>query len=310
MRVLVDTGPGLGLKYADVDDALAIFLMLNNPEFDIEGITTIFGNTKVHKGYPLIRKYLKLANRVEIPHKKGAACKEELGKLNPASKFLIEKVKEDPNELILLVLGPFTNAATALMHHPEFINDLKQVIIMGGTLSPSTSFTRLFRCIDRRFYDKINIKALVAEFNSFKDPKATKIFLEAKTQTPRIQMGLEVCTRTVIRDEHINRIAAVNKPIPQFIANNVQFWIKLMKKVTNRGGFFPFDTCVPIYLLEPSLFKSVNLHFDIDIDKIPGKYNILKRKRKDTAPITYCTDFVNQEAKKKFLEILISNLIK
>ena len=41
-RVLIDTDPGLGKKGADVDDGLALFLMLNNPEtFEIEGITTV-----------------------------------------------------------------------------------------------------------------------------------------------------------------------------------------------------------------------------------------------------------------------------
>ena len=66
MRVLVDTDPGLGLKYADVDDALALFLMLNNDEFEIEGITTVFGNTPVNKGFPLIKRYLKFKTFSDI----------------------------------------------------------------------------------------------------------------------------------------------------------------------------------------------------------------------------------------------------
>ncbi|MGV9200230.1 MAG: nucleoside hydrolase, partial [Promethearchaeia archaeon] len=57
MRVLVDTDPGLGLRFADVDDGLALFLMLNNDIFEIEGITVVFGNTPVEKGYLLVKKY-------------------------------------------------------------------------------------------------------------------------------------------------------------------------------------------------------------------------------------------------------------
>ena len=97
-------------------------------------------------------------------------------------------------------------------------------------------------------------------------------------------------------------------PIPQFIARHVQFWLKLWKGLTGRGGFFPFDTCVPIYLLRPDLYKSKKLFLNVDVKKIPGKYSVAKEKYKDSAPITYCTDFINSSAKEEFLEILISNL--
>ncbi len=309
MRILVDTDPGLGLKYADVDDGLALFILLNNPAFEIEGITTVFGNTPVHKGHALVKKYLKLANRTKIPNKFGASHEDNLGKLNDASRFLIEKVKENPGDIILLTLGPFTNIATALMHYPEFFDNLKKIVIMGGTLSPLSLFNRRFKSIDRRFFDKIKLQSLVAEFNCLKDAKATRIVLEAKTQTPRVQLGLEICCKTVITKEHVERIASVDEPIPQFIARHVRFWLKLWKKATCRGGFFPFDTCVPLYLLAPELFSSINIHLSVDTAKIPGKLSIMETKRQNSAPITYCTDFINQQAKEKFLEILISNLI-
>ena len=54
-RIIIDTDPGLGYRVADVDDALALFFTLNSPEFLIEGITTVFGNTKVDIGYKLAR---------------------------------------------------------------------------------------------------------------------------------------------------------------------------------------------------------------------------------------------------------------
>lgn len=309
MRVLIDTDPGLGFKYADVDDGLALFLMLNNPEFEIEGITTVFGNTSVDVGYPLVRKYLKLTEKTAIPHERGAATKDDLGKLNKASRLLIEKVKDNPGELTLLTLGPFTNVATALLHYPSFLDDLKQVVIMGGTLTPLSVFNPRFKCIDRRFYDKINIQSIVCEFNCLKDPLATKKVIEAESKTSRVQMGLEVCTETVITQKEIDRIGSVNKPIPQFIYQHVQFWLRMWKLISARGGFFPFDTCVPIYLLNPELFKMKKFHFAIDTKYVPGKVSIIERGKRTSAPIDYCVKFVNNEAKRKFLKILISNLI-
>ena len=301
MRVLLDTDPGLGRTFADVDDGLTLFLMLNNPKFEIEGITTVFGNTKVKTGYPLMKKYLKLAGRVDIPHKMGAASKRDLGRLNDASKLLIEKVKENPKELTLLTLGPLTNIATALRHYPEFFDDLKKIIMMGGTLTPFVGFL-----MNRLFFDKI--KYFVSEFNFNQDAEATKEVIEFKTLTPRVEMGLDICCRIVFKKEHLRKIEAVEKPIPQFIAKHLKFWLNLWK-IFLKGGFYPFDTFVPIYLLKPELFKVANLYLEVDTEDIPAKLSILKGKRENSAPITYCTDFVDSKAKEEFMEILISNLI-
>ncbi len=305
MRILVDTDPGLGQQGADVDDGLALFLMLNNPEFEIEGITTVFGNTRVDKGYALVKDYLTLAERIDIPVKLGAKNNRKLGVSTEASDFLIKEVKENTNELTLLTLGPFTNVATALMQYPEFFDDLKQVVIMAGLLAPIFLVSPSFN----NFYEKAPLQQVLCEFNSYRDPQATKIALEVETKTPRIQMGLEVCCKAIITEEHVKELEAVNKPIPQYIAKNVRPWIKLQKSYWGINGFFPFDTCVPIFLLEPHLFKSTDLFLEIDTEKIPGKYSIAE-KRKESSPISYCFDFCDDEAKLEFIDILISNLIK
>ncbi|MHA1282660.1 MAG: nucleoside hydrolase [Promethearchaeota archaeon] len=307
MRVLVDTDPGLGYKFADVDDGLAIFLMLNNPEFEIEGFTTIFGNTPVDKGFLLLRKYLKLAKRLDIPHIKGAQSKNELGKLNDASNFLINKVKEHPKELILITLGPLTNVATALINYPDFFDDLKQIVIMGGTLSPQTEFSGLFKGIDRRFFDKIKIKEIVAEFNFYNDAKAAKTVIEAQTSTQRIEMGLDICCKAIFKDKHLKEIEEIQEPIQQFIAKHLKFWLKIWK-LNGKGGFFPFDTFCPIYLLKPKLFKHVDLFLEVDAEKIEGKLKIVPKGNKKSTPISYCVNFTDIYAKKEFMKILISNL--
>lgn len=275
MRVLVDTDPGLGQKNADVDDGLALFLMLNNPRFEIEGITTVFGNTKVEKGYELVKQYLSLAKSTEIPFKMGAKNYRKLGHQTEASEFLIQKVKENPKELTLLTLGPFTNVSTALMKYPEFFDDLKEIVIMAGLLSPIFLVNPHFN----RFYEKVPLQQVLCEFNSYRDPKATKIAIEAETETPRTQMGLEVCCKIIIKENQVQRIESVSNPITQFIASDLRPWIELQESFWGIEGFFPFDTCVPIYLLAPELFKSTDLFFEIDTEEIPGKFSISRKKK-------------------------------
>lgn len=303
MRVLIDTDPGLGSRYADVDDGLTLFLMFNNPQFfEIEGITTVFGNTPLKKGYKLLEKYLNLANKTDIPHYIGASSKDEFGKLNAASQFLIEKVKENPNELTLLTLGPLTNIATALKNYPDFLNNLKKFVMMGGILEPINPFSKIKSSFNKQFFGK-------SEFNFKGDAIATKSIIEANTFTPRIEIGLDICSKAVFKDEHLKKIESVNKPIPKFIAENIKFWLNLWK-FSDKGGFFPFDTFVPIYLLKPELFKTEMYFLSVDTIEYPGMITILEEKRDNSAPITYCTDFKDSDGEQKFMEILIEGLIK
>jgi purine nucleosidase len=304
MRVLVDTDPGLGKKGPDVDDGLALFLMLNNPTFfEIAGITTVFGNTPVKTGFKLVKKYLELENRTDIPYFMGAESKEDLGKITDASKFLIDKVKENPGELTLLTLGPLTNIATALNFYPDFIENLKMMILMGGVLEPTNPFSKneSFKKGAEKLFTHI-------EFNFGSDPLATKTIIEVETLKPRIQMALDICCKAVFTQEHLNIIESVNNPIPQFIAENLKFWLNIWKH-SDKGGFFPFDTFVPIYLLKPDLFKKIDYYFKVDTLEYPGKI-IRSNINQNSAAITFCTDFNEPNGDEKFMDLLISNLIK
>lgn len=301
-KVLIDTDPGLGRKFADVDDGLALFIALNNPEiFEIEGITTVFGNTPVKKGFRLLKTYLELIKQVDIPHFMGASSKDDLGKLDDASNFIIKKVKENPKEIILLTLGPLTNIATALEHYPDLLNKLKCMIFMGGTVKPNSAFNSKF--IDNNGVGEIT------EFNFFSDAVATKRIIEAKTFTQRIGMGLDICCQVVFNEEHLEKINSVDKPIPRFINEHIRFWLNLWK-YNNSGGFFPFDTLVPIYNLKPELFEKTEVFLEVDTYGVPGRLSIINKEHENSAPITYCMKFKEPNGREEFMNALISSLIK
>lgn len=301
-KVLIDTDPGLGKKFADVDDGLALFIALNNPKiFEIEGITTVFGNTPVKKGFRLLKKYLELLNRIDIPHFMGASSKNDLGKLDNASNFIIKKVKENPKEIILLTLGPLTNIATALEFYPDLLNNLKCMIFMGGTVKPNNAF-------NPKFIDSSGVGE-ITEFNFFSDAIATKRVIEAKTFTQRIGMGLDICCQVVFNEEHLKKISSVDKPIPRFIKEHIRFWLNLWE-YNNSGGFFPFDTLVPIYILKPELFDKTKFFLEVDTESVPGKLSTLDEECENSAPIYYCMKFKEPNGKEKFMDVLVSNLIK
>jgi len=301
-KVLIDTDPGLGKKFADVDDGLALFIALNNPDiFEIEGITTVFGNTPVKKGFRLLKTYLELLNRTDIPHFMGASSKDGLGKLDNASNFIIKKVKENPKEIVLLTLGPLTNIATALKYYPNLLNNLKCMIFMGGTVKPNTAF-------NSKFIDSSGVGE-TTEFNFFSDAIAAKRIIEAQTFTQRIGMGLDICCQVVFNEKHLEEITSIDKPIPRFLSEPIRFWLNLWE-YNNSGGFFPFDTLVPIYKLKPELFEKTEVFLEVDTESVPGKLSILDEERENSAPITYCMKFIEPNGKEEFMDTLLSSLLK
>ncbi len=301
-KVIIDCDPGLGRRAADVDDGLALFLMLNNPDiFDIIGITTIYGNTPVEIGNKLIQKYLDLANKTEIPHFLGASSKYALGTLTDASKFLIDKIQEYENELVLLTLGPLTNITTVFQLFPHLLEKVKKIIFMGGTVEPCSGFSPPFI-----FEDGLSE---MVESNFQNDPMAAKFLIETETMVPRIGMGLDVCCQAVFKEEHIKKIQSIQNPITNFIVEHTRSWLNVWQ-FNKSNGFYPYDTFVPIYLIKPELFITTDLYLSVDTKEMPGKIKILEEKRENSAPITYCMNFKTENGNTEFMEILVSSLVK
>jgi len=273
--------------------------MLNQPDlFEIEGITVTYGNTRVKTGYKLLMEYLHLTSRTKVPHYLGASSREDLGKLTEASEFLISEVKDNPKELTLLTLGPLTNIATAIMKYPGFLDDLREVIFMGGLIHPTSALS--IGPVETIHY---------SEFNFLNDPKATKLFIEAETRTPRIGMGLDICCQIVFNRTHYNVIKERKTVISQYLVENILNWFNLWEK-TKAKGFYPFDTLVPIYLVSNGLFQTSDFHLIVDTNKNPGKLDMVDRNNTKTSKITYCMNFSSEESKKDCMDILLRGLTK
>jgi inosine-uridine nucleoside N-ribohydrolase len=133
-RVLIDADPATGIKFRDVDDGLAFLLLMSSPQIHIEGITINFGNVKAPVGFTVAKKVLDVAER-DVPVHMGAQSKNDLGKLNRAVEFLLEIVSKNPGEISLLALAPCTNVATAMMLDNSFAGNLKELVVMGGSIN-------------------------------------------------------------------------------------------------------------------------------------------------------------------------------
>ncbi len=234
-RVILDTDPAMGIRFRDLDDGLAILLLLASSETRLEGITINFGNVGASLGYKVANEVLGIANW-EIPVFEGAGSRKELGKTNPAVEYLIETVHQNPGEITLLAIAPLTNVATAMMLDPSFAGNLKELVIMGGTFSfPFFSY--------------------VGEFNLHCDGKAARCVIDAPI--PKTLIMMDVCSQAVFQNRHLKRIEEGDTVVTRYLAEKIPMWLNLNRKVFFRKkGFFPWDPVAVAYLLDPTLFDT------------------------------------------------------
>lgn len=139
---------------------MAILLALNSPELEVDALTVVPGNVEASLGLENALKLLTLAERCDVPvaagaqhplnqklvtaqfwHGKNGLAGVEL----PAPKckadprfgpdLIIELVHKYPHEITLIPVGPLTNIALAVSKDPSIVPLVKDIVIMGGSIS-------------------------------------------------------------------------------------------------------------------------------------------------------------------------------
>lgn len=145
--VLLDTDFG-----NDMDDALALALLLASPNIDLKAVTTSGGDCEDRAW--MVCRLLTMVDRKDIPVAWGrdpqpdgevkemfqyryhpAVLFNRTGKpvAQDAADLLYEKLKESPKgETTLVAIGSLTNVARLLDKHPDGKEFLKRIVVMGG----------------------------------------------------------------------------------------------------------------------------------------------------------------------------------
>ncbi len=140
--VIIDTDIG-----DDIDDAFALGLALQSPEFRILGITTAFGDTAMRE--QLVMKFLAATGFANVPVAAGVPTQPKTtftqmlytsgGQLISAEKlsgpdFILDQIRKHPGEITLIAIGPQTNLGAAIDKDPATFRKLKRIVMMGGSV--------------------------------------------------------------------------------------------------------------------------------------------------------------------------------
>lgn len=290
-RVLIDTDPG-------VDDSMAILFAFRSPELQIEGLTTVYGNSGTAVTTENALRLVELAGRPEVPVAAGAESpllrpfqgegwrvhgRNGLGGVDfppptgtpdprRAATMIVETIMASPGEITLIALGPLTNLAIAVALEPRIAEQVHEVVLMGGAVN-----------------GRGNASA-TSEANIRNDPEAAQIVFQAGW--PVTMVGLDVTRQSVITPEFIERLRAAGNPHTDFIVAIVRHYQRFYHEVTGREGFPCHDSSAVAYVIDPSLFQTERLHVEVEtVSPLHFGQTVADRRDRSeaTANINVCT---------------------
>jgi len=260
-KVIIDTDPG-------TDDAIAIMLALTSPELDVRALTVVPGNVNAQQGLENALKLASLANRCDIAVAGGAQhplfqklvtaqfwhgangfanvelpptkCKTDA---RFAPDLIIEMIHANPHQITLLPIGPLTNIALALEKDPSIVPLVKEVIIMGGSISGG------------------NVNA-AAEANIANDPEAAQIVFQAGW--PLTMVGLDVGDKTLYGRAQLDQLSKTHGPLNDFAVQVLTFLLGLEAKYGTGGGTPMYDPLAIGEAVDPTILTKQAMQVDVE----------------------------------------------
>ncbi len=243
-----------------IDDALALAYVVTLKDYELIGVTAVFGNVDQKQSQRNALSILKALGREDVPVYPGEIGVDGitpyvsdaqfvhgdngLGNVDfpsslrsaektPAWLFLSSSIERYGEELVIYASGPLTNLARLFRERPDLVERCGQIVIMGGALLVEGNVSS------------------TAEANLINDPKAADFLFSLGLDI--VVVGLDVTNRLHLEESDMEswRSSAGMK-----FRKMTDFYIDFHKKYDPRFG----DVCIlhdpaaAAYLERPELF--------------------------------------------------------
>jgi purine nucleosidase len=173
---------------------------------------------------------------VELPASK---CKAD-SRFGP--DLIIELVHKYPHEITLIPVGPLTNIALAVSKDPSIAQLVRDVVIMGGSVTGG------------------NVNG-AAEANIYNDPEAASIVFNAGWMVTMI--GSDVGERTLITRKYLTELQSLHGPESDFVARLADFYLTRSEKSGYQGAAM-YDPLAVATAIDPTLVTLKDMHVDVE----------------------------------------------
>jgi len=255
----------------DIDDAFAVSLVLTSPEFEVLGLVMDHGNTA--KRAQVACRLLYELGMEQIPVVVGRSTPNVVGQdrgvapdsnqfiwgegfdkvkpiAQPAAKFILEKLHQFPDQVILFTVGPVCNLQDVLHEDPEALKLAKRIVSMFGS-----------------FYMGYNAGPIPdPEWNVRADVRAAKVF--ASSGAKITYAGLDVTTFVQLDETNRTRLLFRKSPLTDAICGLYSLW---RFEPYAKPDPTLFDAVAVGMVLWPELFSTRKAHVKV----IDGGYTVM-----------------------------------
>ena len=223
--VLLDTDIG-----TDVDDAIAIGLILASPEINLRAVTIVSGDTQLRGR--IARKLLLLGGRPDVPVAAGVRepvlrqrsflwlghegrrivePDEELRLADAhAVDFLIDTLLRHRPHVV--TIGPLSNLAVAIMKEPAVITSIPHLTVMGGLLQRDPDMPLL-------------------DYNLGSDAEAAVVVLNA--EIPTTLVPVDTTCKVFFTGAELARLRATRSQLVQTLCAAIEVWAPIQRALSS-----------------------------------------------------------------------------
>jgi len=267
--VILDVDPGH-------DDAVAIMMACGSPGLDLLAVTTVAGNAPLPKTTRNALRILSLVGRTGVPVAAGASkplvrglrtaedIHGESGMDGPeipeaasepdgrgAVELIADTLRESPEPVALIPVGPLTNVAAFLRAHPDLKSKISRISLMGGSMGLGNTTP-------------------AAEFNIFVDPEAAREVFESGL--PITMSGLDVTHQAGVGGAERDRLRDLGET-GEMVAGFLDFFAGTYERAFGFDAPPLHDPVAVAAILEPGVLKTrpMNVQIECESDLTRGE---------------------------------------
>src|SRR6202166_3128643 len=247
------------------DDAVALIMALRSPEVEVVGITTVAGNVVVRQASrnalytaELCGSSVPVFTGAEKPLKRahwsadwfhgrdglgdhGYPAPRRAPEKMGAAEAIVEVIEAHPG-IVMVTLGPLTNAAQALQKEPEIAKKVSRCVVMGGAPCCEGNVTP------------------AAEYNIWCDPEAARIV--ARSGLPVEMVGWHLCRgEAVLNLQEIEKVLGFGTLVAKFAIECNSRAQEAFHEQTGEHGISLPDPVAMAVALDASIVTSESEHF-------------------------------------------------
>ncbi len=245
--IILDTDIG-----SDIDDAFALALIMNSPEFELLGVTTVSGTTAARARIAAKMLWEAGGKWRQVPVVAGVpGSKQEINQgswaidfagpqilKESAVDFMRGKIHQHQGQITLIAIGELTNVAALIKADPLAAKQIKRIALMGGAIAHGYG----------------SDLQPVPEWNIKSNPAAAQVVFSSGI--PIIMAPLDVTAMLQLDAAARARIFNQNTPVTNSLSALYHLW----------KGETPtlFDPMAVALVLDPTLCESRNVAIQVD----------------------------------------------